>query len=156
MTKVGYDRTEERQEAEREIEDYLARRRPSPRPDTSQARREGMRTIRIEAGQVSMLAELNQSDTANAVWEALPIESKAMRWGEEVYFEIPVDREEENAQPQVSPGTIAFWPTGHCFCIFFGQTPASPVNLLGELLGDPNEFGKVKSGEPVSLTQVEE
>ena len=115
-----------------------------------------MRKIRIDAGRVSMLAELNDSETANAVWEALPIESKAMRWGEEVYFEIPVNRDEEDAQAAVPPGTIAFWPTGNCFCIFFGQTPASPVNLLGRLLGDPNEFGRVKSGESVSLSQVEE
>jgi len=98
-----------------------------------------------------MDAELNDSDTANLLWEALPIESSANPWGQEVYFDIPVKAPSDNAQSTVPSGTIAFWPVGCCFCIFFGQKPYSPVNVLGALKGDANQFAKVKEGETIRL-----
>src|SRR5262249_25626244 len=47
------------------------------------------RAIRITAGQVSAVAQLNDSKTANAIWDALPLEAKAETWGDEIYFGIP-------------------------------------------------------------------
>jgi len=114
-----------------------------------------MPTIRIQAEQVEMTATLNGTQTAQAIWDALPIESSAMLWGREVYFDVPVDLGEEDAQATVPSGTIAFWPVGNCFCIFFGQTPASPVNVVGTLDGDPDAFAKVASGETIRLEKAE-
>ena len=115
-----------------------------------------MPRLRIKADAVEMTATLNDSLSAKAIWEALPIESAARLWGNEVYFDIPVHCEEEDAQATVPSGTIAFWPPGDCFCIFFGQTPASPVNVVGTLDGDANEFAKVKSGETIRLEREED
>ena len=115
-----------------------------------------MATIRIVADQVEMTATLNDTPTAKAIWDALPIESSARLWGDEVYFDIPVHRDPDDAQAQVPSGTVAFWPAGDCFCIFFGQTPASPVNVVGSLDGDPNEFAKVASGETIRLEKAED
>jgi len=117
--------------------------------ESSEARR-----IRIHAGPVTMEADLNDSRTAELIWEALPIESSCMVWGDEVYFTIPVDAESEDAQASVPSGTIAYWPPGPAFCIFFGQTPASPVNVVGMLSGDPNEFAKVKQSDTVRLEKA--
>jgi len=109
----------------------------------------------IKTQAVEMTAELNDTPTARKVWEALPIESTTRLYGKEVYFEIPVHMDEEDAQAQVPSGTIGFWPPGECLCIFFGQTPASPVNVVGQLEGDPNEFAKVEAGETIHLEKAD-
>ena len=113
-----------------------------------------MRQLRITAGAVAMTAELNGSKTADLLWEALPLVAAANVWGDEIYFGIDVHTGEENPQAEVPSGGIAYWPPGNAFCIFFGQTPYSPVNLLGRLTGDPRAFGKVPQGETVRLEQV--
>lgn len=115
-----------------------------------------MAKIRIVTGDIEMTAALNDSKTAQALLEALPVESPARTWGDEVYFDVPVSMPEDDAQASVPSGTLAFWPPGSCFCIFFGQTPASPVNVLGELEGDPMTFAKVRDGEPVRLEAADE
>jgi hypothetical protein len=118
------------------------------------------RSIRITAGQVVATAELNDSKTAAAIWEALPIEAKADTWGDEIYFGIPVRAEADAAKEVVDLGDLAFWPPGHAFCIFFGPTPASrgdeirpasPVNVVGRVHGDATVFKKVRAGTRVTL-----
>jgi uncharacterized protein len=118
------------------------------------------RSIRITAGQVVATAELNDSKTAAAIWEALPIEAKADTWGDEIYFGIPVRAEADAAKEVVDLGDLAFWPPGHAFCIFFGPTPASrgdeirpasPVNVVGRVNGDATVFKKVRAGTRVTL-----
>lgn len=120
--------------------------------------------IRIKGGTVSMEAELNDSNTARMIWEALPITGEALTWGDEIYFNIPVKAKAENAQSVVDKGDIAYWPPGNAFCIFFGLTPASrgneirpasPVNVFGKLLGKPEEFKKVAYGEQIKIEKVE-
>ena len=120
--------------------------------------------IRITAGKVSMEAELNDTDTAQKIWNALPIEKRGNTWGYEIYFSIPVKAKEENAREVVDLGDIAYWPPGSAFCIFFGPTPASkgdecraasPVNVVGKLLGDPNDFRIIANGEKVMIEKAE-
>jgi len=124
-----------------------------------------MPKIKITAGDVVAVAELNDTSTAEAIWNALPIEARADTWGDEIYFSIPVYLEEENAQQVVEKGDLGYWPVGNAFCIFFGRTPvsrgdeirpASPVNVFGHLEGDPTIFKRVRSGENVLLERVEE
>lgn len=110
-----------------------------------------MSRILIKAKKVEMAATLNDSATAQKIWAALPIESTARLWGKEVYFEIPVHMDPDDAQAKVPSGTVAFWPDGDCLCLFYGQTPASPVNVVGTLDGDPNELAQIKSGEPIRV-----
>ena len=116
--------------------------------------------IKIRVGEIEMEAELNDSQTAQAIRKALPIKASANTWGEEIYFSIPVKCEEEKAQEVVSLGDLGYWPPGTAFCIFFGRTPlsqgeeirpAGPVNIVGKVLGDPKEFKKVRSGSPVTI-----
>jgi len=116
--------------------------------------------ILISASSVKMEAELDASDTAQEIWEILPIESIVKRWGEEIYFPVPLKLEEENAKEIVKEGDIAFWLSGSCFCIFFGPTPiskpeeirpASAVNVFGKVLGDVKQFSKVQDGEKIKV-----
>ncbi len=119
--------------------------------------------IRISTSKVQMEAELNDSNTAKEIWEILPIEREANRWGEEIYFSIPLKLEEENAKEIVQEGDLGFWPSGSGFCIFFGPTPiskgeeirpASPVNVFGKVLGDAKQFSKVKDGEKIRIEKL--
>ena len=106
--------------------------------------------------------ELNPG-TAEAIIKALPIEGRANRWGDEIYFRIPVKVGEENSQVVVNIGDIAYWPPGEALCIFFGPTPVSkanepraysPVNVIGKLTDDPSVFKKVKDGEKIRVTRA--
>ncbi len=111
--------------------------------------------IRIIAGDVEGTGSLNDTATAQKVFDALPIRSDAQRWGAEVYFRIPVDAPEEDAQAQVPSGTLAYWPPGKCFCIFFGQTPASPVNVIGMLDANPDAWDAVAEGAPIQIERLD-
>jgi uncharacterized protein len=122
--------------------------------------------IIISAGDVTAEAELNDSPTARAIWEALPIDGRANTWGDEIYFEIPVQAElSAGARAEVEVGELGYWPVGSAFCIFFGPTPmsagekpqaASPVNVVGRTLDDATVFRRVEQGETVRLKAVPE
>jgi hypothetical protein len=122
------------------------------------------RKIKILIHDLEVEAELNESKTAELLWEAMPIEAKGNLWGEEIYFSIPVKTGlEKGAREVVSAGELGYWPTGHAFCIFFGPTPAShgdeiraasAVNVIGKVLFDPKVFRKVKEGETVTLQKA--
>jgi hypothetical protein len=122
------------------------------------------RQMRIKAGAVDATATLNDSETANAIWDALPITARGNTWGDEIYFGIPVHLGEENGRAVVDLGALGYWPPGNAFCIFFGPTPASrgneirpasPVNVFGKVDGDATAFKRVRSGETVVLERVE-
>ena len=120
-----------------------------------------MKKIVISAGGISMPAELNDTPTAQKIWQALPLEGVANTWGDEVYFEIPVEIEQEpEARADVEVGALGYWPPGHAFCIFFGPTPAStdecpraasPVNIFGHVPGDVTQFRTVQSGSRLQI-----
>ena len=110
--------------------------------------------IKIITKAVTMTATLNDSKTSQALVKALPVKSTAERWGDEVYFSVPLEMPAENAQAKVPSGTVAYWPDGPSVCIFFGQTPYSPVNVLGSLDGDAKEFAKVASGESIRIEKA--
>jgi hypothetical protein len=120
-----------------------------------------MKKIRITAGDVSLQATLNDSPTAQKIWDALPITGEANVWGEEIYFAIPVQVDQApDARAEVEVGTLAYWPVGHAFCIFFGPTPVStddrpraysPVNIVGQVVGDATQFRAVSQGAQVHI-----
>lgn len=124
---------------------------------------EARRAIRISAGAVAVGARLNASRTAEAIWDALPLEAKAETWGEEIYFGIGLDLKEESPKAVVDVGDLGYWPPGQAFCIFFGPTPASrgdeirpasPVSLVGRVVGDAAVFRKVRAGTRVQIERA--
>ena len=99
---------------------------------------------------------------ARALAAALPITARAQLWGEEIYFPVPqvVADLDDTAAVVVQVGDLGYWPSGSAFCIFFGLTPgsvlgeirpASAVNLVGRLYGDPCCLKLVPEGAQVRI-----
>jgi hypothetical protein len=118
------------------------------------------RKIRIRAGLIEVEAELNDTRTAQAIWETLPIKGRVNLWGDEIYFSIPLSLKLEAGQEMVNIGELGYWPDGNAFCIFFGLTPvsqgdeirpASPVAVFGKVIGDATVFKKVATGTKITV-----
>jgi len=93
--------------------------------------------------------------------EAVPFSSVANRWGDEVYFELPVKLRLVGEKTVMEVGEVAYWPEGNSLCIFFGPTPASrddepraysPVKSVGRVMGDPGVLRRVRDGEEVEVS----
>jgi len=118
--------------------------------------------IAIRIQDIELTAGLNNSHTAEVIAKALPIEGNAHIWGEEIYFDIPVAIPlAEDAVEEVEVGTLAYWPTGNAFCIFFGPTPVStsskpraysPVNVFGHIVQDTAILKRVTEGTPLTIS----
>jgi hypothetical protein len=117
--------------------------------------------IRFEFGDLTLDADLLDTPTAAAIAAALPISSLTLTWGEEVYFDVPVEVvREKDARVVITPGEIAYWPQGPAIAIGFGRTPiskgeetrlASPCNVFAKALGSVKVLGKVKTGTKVEV-----
>jgi len=124
-----------------------------------------IRIVTKATGAIEAVAISENRRTAEAIWTALPIKGRANRWGDEIYFSIPVDLKEEKARAEVEVGAVAYWPPGKALCIFFGATPVSrhgepraysPVNVFAKIVGHPTIFKKVQDNDEVVLERLEE
>jgi hypothetical protein len=123
-----------------------------------------MRQLKMTIGSVVLEAELLDTPTAKAIWNALPFTSKANTWGEEVYFSTPVHvKREADARDVVQPGELAFWIEGDSIAIGFGRTPisqgneirlAAKTNIWGKAKGDVKQLKSVKSGAAIKVEKI--
>ena len=125
----------------------------------------GDRQIQISTGNLTLTATLNDLETANQLWESLPITGRVQIWGDEIYFSIPVNVEEElDSQETVRAGAVAYWPPGSALCLFWGPTPvsapgeirpASAVNVVGIIDNDPTLLAQVPSEAEIIIEKIE-
>jgi len=123
-----------------------------------------IKKICIKVDELTVEAELNNTKTAQAVWDKLPITAKGNTWGEEIYFSIPVKAGPENPKALVGLGDLAYWMPGTAFCIFYGQTPssckgeikpASPVNIIGRIdLKHIDDLKRTRNGAKVTVEKA--
>jgi hypothetical protein len=122
-----------------------------------------MEEITITAGDITIQAKLNESETAWRILDILPVEGTANVWGDEIYFSIPLELPQApDAREEMEVGELAYWPQGNAFCIFFGPTPVSvsdepraysPVNVFGSISGDATLLKAVDNGSPVTVSR---
>jgi uncharacterized protein len=107
--------------------------------------------------------ELNDSGVADAIWLALPIEAYVNVWGEEIYFEIPVDLPIKNGKRELEIGDVAYWPQGNALCFFFGRTPVSrgnkptaysPVLVVGKVIDSIDGLKAVGDRTKVTVARL--
>jgi hypothetical protein len=123
-----------------------------------------MRNIKVTIGSVVLDAQLFDTPTADAIWNALPFTSEAQTWGEEVYFTTPISVEREpDARDVVQAGELAFWVEGDSIAIGFGRTPisrdyeirlAAPTNIWGKAKSDVKQLKSVKAGAAIKVEKV--
>ena len=122
-----------------------------------------MEKITITAGEFSVQAQLNDSETAKRILDVLPMKGRANVWGDEIYFTIPLELPlAPDAREEMAIGELAYWPQGNAFCIFFGPTPVSiddapraysPVNVFGSVIGDALAFKSVGDGSVIEVSK---
>lgn len=124
-----------------------------------------MKKLKMTIGGVEITAELFDTPTAEAIYQALPFSSAARTWGEEVYFDTPVHASSEaDARDVVEADELAFWLTGSAIAIGFGPTPvsqgdeirlASPCNIWGRAVEDVRGLSGVRDGEPITVEALD-
>jgi len=117
--------------------------------------------IRIAWPRGAVTASLDDTPSTRALVAALPLRAKAQTWGEEIYFEIPVEAAlERDAKQVVAPGTVCFWVEGTSLALPWGRTPLSEgdqpklvtrCNVLGKIEGDARPLSAVRSGDPITI-----
>jgi hypothetical protein len=114
-----------------------------------------MRMIEIEIlGKGKALAKLDDRNPKirESFFDSLPIEGTANLWGEEVYFDVILQMENENPSPSSVAGDVCYWSPGPAFCIFFGKTqPYSAVNHIGKVTDGLEMLKRVQSGDRIVL-----
>jgi len=106
------------------------------------------------------IVELDDSPLSDELWLSLPYETSLNMWGDEIYFEVPVQTKVKGETKVLEVGDVAFWPEAKALCLFFGPTPLSTedgkpisafmVKKIGHLLGDFS--GLERSGDGTKIT----
>jgi len=118
-------------------------------------------TVKITVDDLCLDAEFFDTQCAGAIVDALPLEARPNRWGDEFYFDVPIDMPpDETATVRVKAGEIGYWPPGNALAIFFGPTPmssgldpvpASEVNIVGRITGDFTALRKCRDAGLIKL-----
>src|SRR5688572_3421457 len=124
-----------------------------------------MPRIRIAWADDEVTANLRENSSVKQLVAALPCKAVAETWGEEVYFELPVNAKlESDAEQVVEPGTVCFWVQGNALALPYGPTPASQgtecrlvtrCNMLGRIEGDPRQLKRVKAGAAIRVELID-
>jgi hypothetical protein len=123
------------------------------------------RRIRIQVGDHTVHGTLTDNETADQIWDALPIDTTVATWGDEFYFGIGLSLDQApDARSEMQVGEMAYWPPGNAFCIFFGPTPAShgdepraasAVNPFGKIEEDVEVLKGIPSGAHILIEAIE-
>ena len=123
-----------------------------------------MKKIVLKFKDKKLVLKLRDTLTADMIYDALPFTSRVKKWGEEIYFETPVNVEvDNNARAVVEFGEIAFWNEGSAIAIGYGKTPVSkeneirlisPCNIWADSNFEKSYIEKIKENEIVKIEKL--
>ena len=123
-----------------------------------------MHNINLKFSSYIINIKLRSTKTASAIKNILPFKSIVKTWGEEIYFEIPIEESldlENDAKDIINVGEIAYWIDGKSIAIGYGKTPisynneirlAAKTNIWGDALLNIKELNKIKDGDEVVVS----
>ncbi len=107
--------------------------------------------LKIQDYNINIL--LNDSKTSLTIFNSLPFKSELSKWGNEIYFTIPVDMKLEKGIEILDIGDVAYWPPGKAMCIFFGKTPASTTEKP-QAVSPVTKVGSLKAKEDIKFLKT--
>ena len=120
-----------------------------------------MKKIILKFNNKELILKLRNTQTAELIYNALPFRSKVNKWGEEIYFDTPLNIDlDTNARSVIEYGEIAFWSAGSAIAIGYGKTPASlgneirlisPANVWADCEFEKEYIHSIKEGETLSV-----
>ena len=123
-----------------------------------------MKKIILKFKEKKLILNLRDTPTAKLIYDSLPFTSIVKKWGEEIYFETPVEVElEKNARAVVKFGEIAFWNGGSAIAIGYGKTPISkdneirlisPCNIWADSNFEKSYIEQINENETVEIEKL--
>lgn len=123
-----------------------------------------MNSINLKFSNYTLNIKLRSTNTANAIKNILPFKSIVKTWGDEIYFEIPIEKNidlESDAKDVINLGEVAYWIDGKSIAIGYGKTPisqnneirlAAKTNIWGDAVINIKELNKIKDGDEVIIS----
>lgn len=103
---------------------------------------------------IELRAILYETETAEAIFSALPLTARGDTWGEEIYFDSGVKAPSIDPKEVLEAGDLAYWPPMSAICIFYGPTPASRGDEI-RAAGPVSVFGKIQEGNLEALKKLQ-
>ena len=122
-----------------------------------------MSSINLKFSSYNIVIKLRPTPTANAIKSILPCKSIIKTWGEEIYFEMPIQKNlslDNDAKDVINLGEIAYWIEGKCIAIGYGKTPisqnneirlAAKTNIWGDAVLNVKKLKNIKDGDEVII-----
>jgi len=123
-----------------------------------------MSSINLKFSSYNIVIKLRPTPTANAIKSILPCKSIIKTWGEEIYFEMPIQKDlslDNDAKDVINLGEIAYWIEGKCIAIGYGKTPisqnneirlAAKTNIWGDAELNTKKLKNIKDGNEVIIS----
>jgi len=123
-----------------------------------------MSSINLKFSSYNIVIKLRPTPTANAIKSILPCKSIIKTWGEEIYFEMPIQKNlslDNDAKDVINFGEIAYWIEGKCIAIGYGKTPisqnneirlAAKTNIWGDAELNTKKLKNIKDGNEVIIS----
>jgi len=123
-----------------------------------------MSSINLKFSSYNIVIKLRLTPTANAIKSILPCKSIIKTWGEEIYFEMPIQKNlslDNDAKDVINLGEIAYWIEGKCIAIGYGKTPisqnneirlAAKTNIWGDAELNTKKLKNIKDGNEVIIS----
>lgn len=108
--------------------------------------------IELHFNETIMNARLFETEIGRRLYANLPIQVELQTWGEESYGSIGINLGEEAPIPMIPSGGIAYTNQGDYLCLFYGQSPAWPVEHIGEILD--RQWEQLRTLKPNSVRVI--